>query len=142
MAHVKNQPDTKPQERTLDQHPVDWQQDLNPNAMAGQNLGPRGPHPEQDAKTLFDIKDLHARYRDWADDTLQQVPVLPAGSRLEQGATYIDLNEQEPREFTATGDMQAAARQHIVAKSSVPYEVWNRLLGIENATRTAIAPTE
>jgi hypothetical protein len=38
--------------------------------------------------------------------------------------------------------MEAAARQYIVAKSSVPYEIWNHLLGIENATRTAIAPTE
>jgi hypothetical protein len=140
MAHVKNQPDTKPQERTPDRHPAAWQQDLNPNAMAGQNLGPRDLRAEQGGRTMFDLKDLHARYRDWADDTLQEVPVLPAGSRLEQGATYIDLNEEPRREFTATGDMQAAARQHIVAKSSVPYEVWNRLLEIENVQRTGVNP--
>jgi hypothetical protein len=140
MAHVKNQPPTKPQERTADRHPAEFQRDLNPNAMAGQNLGPRGPHAEQIARTLFDIKDLHERYRHWSDSALQQVPVLPAGSRLEQGATYIDLNEQPPREFTATGDMQAAASQHIVAKSSVPYQVWNRLLEIENVARTGVNP--
>jgi len=104
--------------------------------MAGQNLGRRGTHPEQNTRTMRDVKDLHARYRDWSVSTLQQVPVLPAGSRLEQGATYIDLNEQQPREFTATGDMQAAASQHIVAKSSVPYEVWTGCSG----SRTSRAP--
>jgi hypothetical protein len=108
--------------------------------MAGQNIGATGPHTEKTARTMRDVKDLHARYRDWSDSDLQQVPIVPAGSRLEQGATYIDLDEAEPREFTATGDMQAAARQHIVAKSSVPYEVWNRLLGIENVQRTALEP--
>jgi hypothetical protein len=96
--------------------------------------------PEQMTRTMRDVKDLHARYRDWSDSDLEQVPIVPAGSRLEQGATYIDLNEPGPREFTATGGMQAAASQRIVAKSSVPYEIWNRLLGIENPTRTGIEP--
>jgi hypothetical protein len=142
MAHTKGHAATKPQTTTPQQHPGEYQQDLNPNAMAGQNLGAQGSHPEKAGRTMHDVKDLHARYRDWSDDDLQQVPVLAAGTRLEQGATYIDLNEPGPREFTATGDMQAAARQHIVAKSSVPYEVWNRLLGIENVTRTTVAPSE
>src|SRR5687767_2067055 len=138
MANTKQQPAPKPQTTTPDRHPVEYQRDLNPNAMAGQNLGTAGSHPEQQARTMRDVKELHTRYRDWSDDDLQQVPVLPAGSRLEQGATYVDLNEPGPREFTATGDMQAAARQCIIAKSSVPYEMWNRLLGIENTRRTAI----
>jgi hypothetical protein len=142
MANTKQQPAPKPQTITPDRHPAEYQRDLNPNAMAGQNLGTAGGHPERNARTLRDVKELHSRYRDWSDDDLEQVPVLPAGSRLEQGGTYVDLNERQPREFTATGDMQAAARQYIVAKSSVPYEIWNRLLGIEDATRTAIAPTE
>jgi hypothetical protein len=142
MADAKRQKATKPQTLTPQQHPGEYQSDLNPNAMAGQNLGPQGSHPDNAARTMRDVKALHARYREWSDSDLQQVPVLSPGSRLEQGATYIDLDEAEPREFTATGDLQAAASQHIVAKSSVPYEVWNRLLGIENAARTGIAPTE
>jgi hypothetical protein len=142
MAHTKGQPAPKPQATTPGRHPDEYQQDLNPNAMAGQNIGLPGSHVEKRARTMHDIKDLHARFRDWPDEDLQQVPVLPAGSRLEQGATYIDLNEPEPREFTATGDMQAATHQHVVAKSSVPYEVWNRLLGLENVVRTGVAPTE
>jgi hypothetical protein len=100
------------------------------------------PHPETGARTMRDVKDLHARYRDWSDSDLQQVPILPAGSRLEQNATYIDLAESEPREFTATGDMQAAERQRIVPKSAVPYEIWNRLLGIEDVRRTGVAAEE
>ena len=139
MANPKQQP-LEPQETTPDRHPAEYQDDLNPNAMAGQNLGPRGPHPDQSARTMRDMKDLHGRYRDWSDDDLRQVPVLSAGTRLEQGATYIDLNEPSPREFTATGDMQAAASQRVVAKSSVPYEIWNRLLEIENVQRTGVEP--
>jgi hypothetical protein len=95
--------------------------------------------PEKGPRTMRDIKELHARYRDWTDDDLHQVPILPTGSRLEQDATYIDLNEPQPREFTATGDMQAAERQRIVAKSAVHYEIWNRLLGLEDVARTKVA---
>ena len=140
MANTKQQPAPKPQTTTPDKHPGAYQQDLNPNAMAGQNLGTAGAHPEQHARTMRDVKELHGRFRDWSDADLRQVPILPPGTRLEQGATYVNLDEPGPREFTATGDMQAAASQHIVAKSSVPYEIWNRLLGIENTTRTGIEP--
>jgi hypothetical protein len=139
MAHT-TQHRPKPQTLTPDKHPDEYERDLNPNAMAGQNLGHAGPHPEQHARTLLDDKALHARFRDWSDDDLQQVPILPAGSRLEQGATYIDLTEEPPREFTATGDMQASQHHRLVPKSAVPYELWNRLLEIENVTRTGVEP--
>src|SRR5919198_6715617 len=89
------------------QHPEGWRDELNPNRMAGQNVGLDNPHPEQASRTAYDVKDAHRRLSGITDVALKQIPVLPTGARLEQGATYLDLHEPEPREFTATGDMQA-----------------------------------
>ena len=121
--------------RPGEQHPERWRDDLNPDAMAGQNLGAAGPHPEQDARTAYEVKHLHRRLRDLSDDDLKQIPVIPAGSRLEQGATYIDLAQDEPREFTAMGNMEAGARNCYVLKSAVDYQIWNRLIGVEDPER-------
>ena len=67
---------------------------------------------------------------------------MPEGSRLEQNATYIDLMVATPHEFTATGHMEAAGGHRYVPKSEVPYELWNRLLGVRNVTRTGIVERE
>ena len=107
--------------RPGEQHPEHWRRDLNPNAMAGSNYGHTGPRSEEDARTAYDDKDLHRALRGFTDDELKQVPVIPTGSRLEQSATYIDLAVPEPREFTATGDMEAQPQQSLVLKSAVDY---------------------
>jgi hypothetical protein len=123
-------------------HPNEYRHDLNPHAMAGQNIGAAGTHPEKGTKTAYDIKELHSRFSDWADDDLKQIPVLPDGTRLEQNATYIDLAAPYPQEFTATGGMAAASGHRYVPKSEVPYQLWNRLLGVKDIARTGVAPTE
>jgi len=61
------------------------------------------------------------------------VPLLAAGERLQQGATYIDLTQERPEEFTARGDMAALPGNAYVPKDRVPYEIWNRLIGEEKA---------
>jgi hypothetical protein len=58
-------------------------------------------------KTVHDFKELHARFSEWSDGDLKQIPVVPESSRLEQNATYIDLMAATPHEFTATGSMMA-----------------------------------
>jgi hypothetical protein len=125
--------------RPGEQHPEPWREDLNPDAMAGQNIGTAGPHPETDAHTAYDVKDLHRRLDGFTDDELKQIPVLPAGSRLEQAATYIDLREEHPAEFTARGDEEAGPRNWYVPKSAVHYQVWNRLIGVSNTERLGTA---
>jgi hypothetical protein len=62
--------------------------------------------------------------------------VLPKGSRLEYRATYIDLKNPSPHEFTATGDMVAGPDNWYVAKDVVDYQLWNRLLGVTEPERT------
>jgi hypothetical protein len=97
--------------------------------MAGQNIGAAGNHPEKQTRTAKDVKTLHERFSQWLDSDLDQVPILPAGARLEQGATYLNLNDRRPMEFVATGGMEAGPDHWYVPKSDVPYELWNRLLG-------------
>jgi len=121
--------------RPGEQHPESWRSDLNPDAMAGQNVGVAGPHPETDARTAYDLKDLHRRLRDFSDDTLKSILVLPPGSRLEQGATYVDLHDPDCREFTAMGSMEAGRDNWYVPKDQVDYQLWNRLIGVTNPER-------
>ena len=111
-----------------------WQ-DLNPDFLKGENYGDQGPHPEKTAHTAYDVKDLHDRLSAINDEDLKKIPVMPAGSRLEQGATYIDMRQSHPQEFTATGNMSATENNWYVPKSSVPYWIWNVLIGVENPER-------
>jgi len=97
--------------------------------MEGQNIGATGDHAERRSRTAKDVKALHDRFNDWLDSDLDEIPILPEGARLEQGATYIDLKDDRALEFVATGGMQAAADNWYVAKDNVPYQLWNRLLG-------------
>src|SRR5215218_5379730 len=126
MRDTKQAESAKPQ-TVRPPDPDEYQLDLNSDPMAGQNIGAAGAHPEKYARTAFDIKELHRRLRDWSDADLRELPVLPEGTRLEQDATYLDLAADHVREFTATGDMEAARPQRLVPKSDVPYMLWNRL---------------
>ena len=121
--------------RPTDQKPDEWQQDLNPNLMAGQNVGIEGPHPEKDAPNAYEIKDLHNQLEGYTSDELKQIPVLPRGSRLEQGATYVDLRDAERKQFTAMGNMEAGPSNWYVPKTEVGYELWNRLTKVQNPER-------
>jgi len=97
--------------------------------MDGQNIGAAGKHPEKRTRTAKDVKAVHDRFRQWLDSDLDQVPIMPARARLEQGATYINLKDGQPTEFVATGGMEAGTDDWYVSKSDVPYQLWNRLLG-------------
>jgi hypothetical protein len=125
--------------RPGEQHPEQWRQDLNPDAMAGQNVGAQGPHPEQGARTAYDLKDVHGRLAEMDDDVLRGVPVLPEGSRLEQGAVYFDLRNPDAGELKARGDLVAGPGQALVPKSAVDHYTWNWLIGVRNPERLGIA---
>ncbi len=136
MADMKERDRIKPQAAAASTPADQFDRDLNPNVMAGQNIGAASMHPARHARTARDIKDVHTQLRDWSDDDLDEVPIVPAGSRLEQNATYLDLAVPQPREFTATGNMSAEPPQRLVEKSTVPYQLWNRLRGLTDVQRT------
>jgi hypothetical protein len=120
-----------------DKHPEPYQEDMNPDAAVGQNYGLVGPHPEKEDGhlTAHDIKELHRQLQEYNDDELRQIPVLPRGTRLDQGKTYIDLKDPARREFKATGAMEAGPDNWFVPKSAVDYVLWNRLIGVTDPAR-------
>lgn len=120
-------------------HPDEWQQDMNPDQMAGQNIGLRHDHgSELPLPTAYDVKDVHRTLReDFQDDELKKIPIVPKGGRLQQGATYLDLRDPERRTFTAMGGMSAEEDNRFIPKDEVPYSLWNRLTGVENPERIA-----
>ena len=73
---------------------------------------------------------VHRALEVFADDELKQIPILESGTRLRQGATYLDLGGDE---FTATGEMQVRPGQNVVPKDGVHYETWNKLIGEEKS---------
>jgi hypothetical protein len=109
-------------------HPEPYQQDLNPDASKGMNWGLAGPHPEKnECRTAKDVKEVHDLLSEIRDDELDTIPILPAGSRLEANATYLNLREMPPKRFTAGGDEQLGENDLVIPKSEVDYELWNRL---------------
>ena len=116
----------KPQARQM--HPDEWQKDLNPNHLAGQNIG-REAESSSEHLTAFHLRKRGYALRGLEDSDLKQVPLVPEGSRLQQGATYVNLAHDAPREFKATGNVTAASGDAYAPKDQVPYDVWNRLIG-------------
>jgi hypothetical protein len=117
----------KPQEEQ--KHPEEWQRDLNPEHLAGQNIGSEPRHPAEPEMTAWHLRKRGHDLRGLDDNDLKQVPVLREGTRLQQGATYVDLTQSHPQEFRATANMRAEPGQAYAPKDRVPYEVWNRLIG-------------
>lgn len=114
----------------------EWDKDLHPNREAGKNHGMAGQHPPvTSALNAFEIKELHSRMPDFSSNELKQIIVLEPGTRLQQGAKYIDLNDPVWEEFTAMANMQAGTDNYYVPKTEVAYPLWNKLIGVENPER-------
>jgi hypothetical protein len=113
-------------------HPADVEARLNPGHMAGQNVGPSHMERELAIPTAYDVKDVHRALADqFTDDDLKQIPILPSGTPLEQGATYVDLAASPREEFKTNAGRRTEDGQFFVPKNKTPYEIWNRLLGRE-----------
>ena len=106
---------------------------MNPDAGAGINDG--RPGLAKDATTAYEVKEVHRQFHGFTDDELKRIPILSQGSRLEQGAVYVDLQDPGLNEFKAMGDMEAKPGHWYVPKSEVDYQLWNRLIGIANPER-------
>ena len=121
------------------QHPDEWREDLSPDSNAGLNYGEAGSHKAEELRSAANIRDLQGALGFLSRDELDSIPILPEGTRLRQGATYVDLQTPDRREFTATGDIEAGRDNWFVPKSEVDYQVWNKLIGVTNPERTGNA---
>ena len=109
----------------------DYQRDLHPDAGAEQS--------DERIITAYDCKEAHQRWSHFNDGELKQIPVLAQGTRLRQGSTYLDLYANPPQEFRAAGGQTAGQYNLYVPKSETDYQLWNRLIGIDNPERTGDA---
>ena len=117
---------TKPQEQ--EKHPPEWREDLNPERMEGQNIGPSSKRDDSGARTAADIDVLAGRLNEFTHDELSQIPVVPVGSKLKQGAVYLDMRIPASVPFAATGDIKATDTNYYAPKAEIPYQLWNRLV--------------
>ncbi len=111
----------------------EFSEDLNPQPLAGRNHGEQGPDTTE-GSPASEMKDLHGRLHNLSNSELGELPVVEQGTRLEQGKTYLDLNDLERGEFSAMGSQSAEAQNRYVAKDAVSYDLWNKLRGREELT--------
>ena len=120
-----------------DQRPADeFDADLHPDPHAGLNTSESLP---DGTPTAYDHPDIHRSLVGFTDDELKRIPILPSGTRLQQGAVYLDLLAPERSTIKAFGVMEAAPFNAYVPKSEVDYQLFNRLLGEDNPERTGEA---
>ena len=88
----------------------------------------RGGHADESDPAVAD-KTMHDRLPALTNDELARLPVLDAGTRLEQGGVYLDLNRLSRGPFKALAGHVAGHGDRFVAKRDTDYELWNRLAG-------------
>lgn len=127
-------------------HPTDWKdiapewhEDLHPNTDTVEDDLAQGVAPGKRGLTAEAIKQLQqGSLRELTDEQLREIPVLPVGSHLRQGATYLDLSDPQRKPFTAMGNMTAEEGHYYVPKDNIDYTLWNRLTGVTNPERLDI----
>ncbi len=87
-----------------------------------------GGHAEE-SRSAADDKTLHERLQGFNNAELARLSVLERGVALEQGGTYLDLNDLDRGPFKALGGQEAERDNRYVAKRDTDYELWNRLAG-------------
>ena len=65
--------------------------------------------------------------------------MLPEGTPLQQGATYLNLGDTNGAPFTAHGEMIAGSGDLYIPKADTDYVLWNRLTGITTPERIKTA---
>ncbi len=79
--------------------------------------------------------DLKGYLADLSGDELSRLSIVGAGTRLEQGSTYVNLNDLVAGPFTAIGGHEAGPDDRYVAKRETDHELWARMVGQGRATQ-------
>jgi hypothetical protein len=113
---------------------ADFTRDLNAHDRTGEDHG-ENQTLLPGAVSADEIKSMHTVLADLTDNELKNITILPAGTRLEQGAKYIDLRHLEQGEFVARSNMVADVDNAYVPKKETDYLLWNRLNQVETPAR-------
>ena len=130
-----------PAARHAETHDVRREQQTNPKGpepedpsfaedLAPMDIG--GGHLDESEPASAD-KEMHRKLQDLTNDELGQLSILVPGTRLEQGGSYLDLNNRGRGAFTAMAGDEAAQGSRLIAKRDTDYVLWNRLTGTEHA---------
>ena len=125
---TKKEKNVSPKPQEQQKHPDEWSDDLNPTRMEGQNIGASSKSSNLRARTAADIDVLVGRLDKFNRDELSQIPIVPVGAKLKQGAVYLDMRIPAPVPFTATADTEATELNYYTPKAEIPYELWDRLV--------------
>lgn len=130
-----------PEARHAETHDVRREQLTNPTGPEPYDASfDEQLHPNRERETITDANmdttpaDHDKRLKNRLDDRLspaemRHLAFLDTGTPLEQGGTYLDLNDMDRGAFRAIGSDRAEAHQRIVAKRDLDPETWNRLVG-------------
>jgi hypothetical protein len=105
----------------------------DPAVHPGQQKGASSRHAHQ---TADDKKELHELFPELSGEELKQIPILSSGTHLEAEAKYLRVSNGGRTEVQAKGDEEVGSGDLYIAKKDVPYELWNRLIGIDDPRRT------
>ena len=131
--HENHRDQNTPQDR---RDPSEFDSDLTANNQAGENHGMDNHPNTMFAPSADTIKDMHSTtLADLTNDELKTIQIVPEGTRLQQGAKYIDLHHLEHGEFTATSEMVAGSEHAYVSKKETDYVLWNRLNQVDTPAR-------
>ena len=96
--------------------------------MAPDTTGQPGGHADETVPAVDD-KDLQNTLSQLNKDELARLAVIEPGTQLEQGGTYLDLNQVDKGPFKALGGHAATPKERLIAKRDTDYLLWNRLVG-------------
>lgn len=122
-----------PQERHAQTHDVRQEELTNPkgpepvDTSFQEDLEGDAPDPVEDAEAGSAEKDVVNALPELTDDELGRLSILPVGTELDQGGTYLDLNQRKQGTFVVHGARSVEPSERIIAKKTTDYELWNRL---------------
>ena len=120
--------DTIPQQKPTGTD-ADFDNDLHPHSRAGQNDSP----DRNEGRSAFDLKELqtplHALLQKLPNQELKQIPVLDTGTRLQEGAVYLDLRNLDGGPFQGMNNREVGADDAFTAKSHLDHEQFAYLTG-------------
>lgn len=119
--------------------PEEADHDLRPSGADEQRFGEIPLDRVAHERTAADVKDLHRRFNRLTRDELRRINLLPAGTRLQEGETYLDLRDLARGAFVAGMGMVVAPSQEIVAKHELDYQIWDYLSGQSDASAEGTA---
>jgi hypothetical protein len=118
--------DVRREELTNPKGPVPVDESFAAQLAPDTSTAEPGGHADE-SRAAADDKTVRDRLPQLDNAELATLAVLAPGTALDQGSTYLDLNDLGRGPYKAIGGQEVGARDRVVAKRDTDYELWNRL---------------